>query len=69
MDTQDQTGGKSRLDLVQPHLNPVDDDSWIHAEGNPTDMWTAWFSEESWPLVTGEFDISYNSPQTALGDA
>ncbi len=70
MDTTDQSGGKSRLDLVQPHLNPVDDNSWIHAMRKSYGyVDSLGFSEESWPLVTGEFDISYNSPQTALGDA
>ena len=70
MDTQDQAGGKSRLDLVQPHLNPAADNSWIHAMRKSYGyVDSLGFSEESWPLVTGEFDISYNSPQTALGDA
>ena len=70
MNTQDQTGGKSRLELVQPHLNPVNNDSWIHAMRECYGyVDSLGFSEESWPLVTGEFDISYNSPQTALGYA
>ena len=70
MNTQDQAGGKSRLNLVRPHLNPVDGDSWIHAMRKSYGyVDSLGFSEDSWPLVTGEFDISYNSPQTALGDA
>ena len=55
MNTLDQTDGKSRLDFVRPHLNPVEDDSWIHAMRKSYGyVDSLGFSEESWPLVTGD---------------
>lgn len=69
MNTRDQANGKTRVELVRPHLLSGDSGSWVQSlRSTYGHVESRGFASENWPIGSGPLQVAEDFAQTALGD-